>query len=337
MLFTCQNCDQEFQSYSKGRKYCSRSCYLEAMPGQITNICPICNKEYKYYLSCHPKGKNYCSRKCRKMAHRIGSVCPICKKTFWYNTSMPLIYCSRSCARIADAEKPNRPPQLGPHPKLKLQCDYCGQTIFRGHSEIQKRDHHFCSQSCFGKWLSAYKVGKEHHSYSSTECIFKKCGKTFAVQPNELERGYGVFCSRQCKHDYGRVYTICEQCGKDITVAKSQQERYTMSFCSIECKSKWQSIHCAGENAPNWKGGYDPYYGASWREARRQARKRDNHTCQYPGCDVTREDLGKALNVHHIIPFREFGVENHEEANDLSNLICLCNVHHTYVEHNGLP
>jgi 5-methylcytosine-specific restriction endonuclease McrA len=77
----------------------------------------------------------------------------------------------------------------------------------------------------------------------------------------------------------------------------------------------------SGEDAANWRGGYLPYYGGSWRRARRQARERDG-CCQ--DCGMTPSDLGRALDVHHLVPFKTFGVERHREANDLANLVTLC-------------
>jgi predicted HNH restriction endonuclease len=42
--------------------------------------------------------------------------------------------------------------------------------------------------------------------------------------------------------------------------------------------------------------------------------------------------LSRQLDVHHIIPFRKFGIERYQEANSLSNLICYCNLCHLIVE-----
>jgi predicted HNH restriction endonuclease len=35
------------------------------------------------------------------------------------------------------------------------------------------------------------------------------------------------------------------------------------------------------------------------------------------------------LDVHHIIPFRKFGIDRYREANKISNLISLCNSCHS--------
>jgi 5-methylcytosine-specific restriction endonuclease McrA len=79
----------------------------------------------------------------------------------------------------------------------------------------------------------------------------------------------------------------------------------------------------------NWRGGEVPYYGPTWQRAKRETRKRDA-VCQECGIDPL--TLGRALDVHHRIPFRAYGIERHAEANVLTNLIALCNRCHLQVE-----
>ncbi|WP_280985286.1 homing endonuclease associated repeat-containing protein [Halorhabdus utahensis] len=96
-----------------------------------------------------------------------------------------------------------------------------------------------------------------------------------------------------------------------------------------------QSGFPAGEEHPGWKGGHKRYYGPSWSSARRKARERDGYTCQR--CGMTDEEhldeYGHKLHVHHIKPFRTF--DDHEDANDLGNLITVCLDCHNRLE--GLP
>ena len=84
-------------------------------------------------------------------------------------------------------------------------------------------------------------------------------------------------------------------------------------------KGKARSDIC-GEKNPAWRGGYEPYYGANWTQQRRLTRKRDNYTCQKCGI----QENGREHDVHHIIPFREFGLKRYKEANSLDNLTTLC-------------
>ena len=88
-----------------------------------------------------------------------------------------------------------------------------------------------------------------------------------------------------------------------------------------------------GENSPSWKGGTIEYYGPNWRKQRRAARKRDGYKCRV----CNKKQKGRALDVHHIKPFRDFGYvpgknDNYREANRLTNLISLCKSCHKNVE-----
>ncbi len=100
-----------------------------------------------------------------------------------------------------------------------------------------------------------------------------------------------------------------------------------------------EPVPTTGEHHPNWRGGYDGYYGPNWPEQRRAARARDDYHCQACGVDeVThRENTGERLSVHHITPFREFtdGEADYESANALDNLVTLCKRCH--VRWEGIP
>jgi len=85
------------------------------------------------------------------------------------------------------------------------------------------------------------------------------------------------------------------------------------------------SYAATGESNGNWKKESDriEYYGPSWTEnLREEVRERDNRTCQICG-DHTSE-FDHSLPVHHITPFREFGLDKHEKANHRANLISVC-------------
>jgi 5-methylcytosine-specific restriction endonuclease McrA len=81
---------------------------------------------------------------------------------------------------------------------------------------------------------------------------------------------------------------------------------------------------------PYWRGGREPYYGPSWRPARRAAWKRDKESCRT--CGRSSAELGERPTVHHVIAFKKFGRDRHEEANDLNNLVALCRPCHMKTE-----
>lgn len=115
------------------------------------------------------------------------------------------------------------------------------------------------------------------------------------------------------------------------------------AMCGVTapCVRDWMDRHgierrdTVGEYNPMWKGGANDYYGPTWHPARREACERDNWKCRR--CGLTNEEhlskFNQELHVHHIRPFRTF--DNHEEANEVSNLITLCRECHIKLE--GLP
>jgi endogenous inhibitor of DNA gyrase (YacG/DUF329 family) len=174
-------------------------------------------------------------------------------------------------------------------PRPSTLCEVCGASFI---THPAKRNR-FCSLACWGRWSSANLVGESHHN----------TGREFGRPTNA-----------------GPVVTAtCQICGADfVTKTSHQNRRHT---CSKQCQNVWQSRTQSGENSPAWRGGHLPYYGPSWHSAKRATRRRDG-VCQ--DCGTAPEVQGKALDVHHLVPFRAYGVERHEEANRLENLVALC-------------
>lgn len=261
---------------------------------KVTQVCPECNNSFSYFPNKH-QNRTYCSRACQMKAKRVETVCPSCGQGFWYHVSWPRVYCSRQCSASVNAKTNLGIVELGPQ-----FCDQCGSEI----QKDKKTGRRFCSQQCFGLWQSANVRGTNHPSFSRIERTCKQCGQSFHVAPNEIQQGWGI-------------------------------------FCGIHCKALWQKEHppqnklpvMIGDQNPRWKGGYIPYYGPNWRQQRRNARRRDQYTCQR--CGITEVEIGRQLDVHHIRPFREFGVDKSAEANELDNLICLCNTCHTLTENDA--
>lgn len=89
----------------------------------------------------------------------------------------------------------------------------------------------------------------------------------------------------------------------------------------------------SGEDHPHWKEGYDKYYGDSWYFKRKECLKRDNKRCRVCGSECGDSSYFDNPDVHHINPQNNWDVEEeHEEMNDLSNLICLCRSCHRPLE-----
>jgi 5-methylcytosine-specific restriction endonuclease McrA len=90
----------------------------------------------------------------------------------------------------------------------------------------------------------------------------------------------------------------------------------------------------AGEANPNWRGGYSRRYGPGWATARDRVRERDG-ICQHCGHDGSH----RRLEVHHIVPVREFRDATDaavEDAHDEGNLVLLCRRCHRRADHGAL-
>lgn len=242
--------------------------------------------------------QRFCSRACQKAACRNTTTCPNCGTEFWYHRSWPRIYCSRKCSAAHNALS-----NLGVVLLPPQHCEQCGKEI----TADKYARRRFCSQECFGAYLTT-RTGNLHPTYkaeSHVERTCEECGKTFTTHQWEIDKGWGRFCGRPC----AARWQAREQGANPLPVM-------------------------SGPDNPRWKGGYEPYYGPNWRSQRRNARRRDNYTCQR--CGVTESELGRQLDVHHVHRFGDFGPDRYQEANQLDNLICLCYACHTWVEHNGL-
>lgn len=98
-------------------------------------------------------------------------------------------------------------------------------------------------------------------------------------------------------------------------------------YCSNSCRSLVVSNTSANpfkskETNPNYKNGS----GAHQKSQKKKAFKRDNKTCQRCSKDLQ----GIKYEVHHIIPRKTF--IDLTVADDLNNLISLCNPCHSEVE-----
>ena len=146
----------------------------------------------------------------------------------------------------------------------------------------------------------------------------KICSSAFYARPNHIKRGWGKYCSINCrnKSQFTGKYLSCHNCGKRIyrtpaTINKSQSKKY---FCSKSCQTHWRNKHFSGNKHANWIIGKYGY---------RNILKRSNKKQECYKCNITDKRI---LAAHHI----DFNREN----NTLENLIWLCyNCH--YLVHKG--
>lgn len=281
-----------------GNNFCGRSCFgkylSESRKGEGNP-----GWEDHIEVSC-----TYCGKTMEKPPHRVND-----------NN-----FCDSNCMRSWRS-------------KVVVTCDWCGDEVERFPSEIKRHDAHFCDVQCLAKWKS-----KEWDHKIEVSCDW--CGESLKrVRSNAEGRN---FCSQNCQAEWQsdtragenhplwreKEQVACDWCGDEFD--KYPYRVASRNFCNYKCLGKWKSENQSGRDHPSWKGGWSEYYGRDWKQQRRKARKRDNYACR--SCGITEEELGRQLDVHHIMPFREFGLARYVEANQLLNLISYCTACHSKKE-----
>ncbi len=330
ILQRCERCGKEFLSYaSSHRRFCSRSCHYEG----AVKICERCGKEF-HVKRGEVGHRKFCSAEC--FHPHLAGTCEFCGKEFRIRKGKTdQRFCSPECyneyKKRQTVQHRVDDPNWGRKTAI-YTCKACGKR-FRGWPFQSKVGRgRFCSHECADQWRSKHLSGKNSprwkDSIEYTTC--KLCGKLF-------RKIYATrqCCSQECRRKWQkeqRIQRVCEGCGKILNLPPNAKNK---RFCSRRCKGKWMSLHNTGSNHPTWKGGRLPYYGPNWESQRDLAWARDGNRCRLCGDNPTSDR--KHIDTHHIRPFREFGYvpeenDHYLQANDLSNLICLCPKHHKKAE-----
>jgi hypothetical protein len=178
--------------------------------------------------------------------------------------------------------------------------------------------------------------GKEYPGrYQESICDI--CESTFEYDSWRFE---GVYCSMECAHQSARqvqrvehIVLECRRCGDIFQVIPANSDRV---YCSKECYWSDRSDRFCGEDNPSWTENPAPQHrGGNWRKVRRKVIQRDGRECQK--CGANESESPFSLEVHHIVPFREF--DDSDQANKLKNLVTLCKSCHSLVENSkvGCP
>jgi hypothetical protein len=269
-----------------------------------------------------------CAGLCRFLGNAMISKCECCSKEFEHDK--PRRFCSASCRGRHNAARQQRRGET-------ISCPVCGKQFYIQPAYV-KRGMKYCSTKCKYKdmsgekhpqWKGGLKLQRTPRKAKEILPVKKcpACQKEFAPKRREQ-----IYCSKACHNRPTREDRTCEICGKVFTAKPAEIKEGHGRFCSRQCFGAWCSAVRVGEDHPSWKGGGSEYYGSNWQTQRRAARRRDGNTCQR--CGVTSEQTGKSMDVHHIKRFRSF--ESSKEANQLSNLVCLCHTCHSIVECYGI-
>lgn len=204
--------------------------------------------------------------------------------------------CSKSCAsKLAIISQK----------KIELPCKICGTT-----TQINQSARNlpvYCSPNC---------RKKKHH----IKCVI--CEKMFYTSHHDSKT-----CSKPCACKLVSqkiVKYTCSSCKEVYERPSSLVRTKTNNFCSRKCASKHFSIGRLNTSQR---------YGKDWHIIRENRLRFDHYTCL--SCMKHNSELDVRLEVHHVIPIKEF--EQPDDGNYKENLRTLCSTCHHKVEKGKIP
>ena len=148
----------------------------------------------------------------------------------------------------------------------------------------------------------------------------KICNTRFYPRPSNVRKGWGIYCSRNCKNIGTRVRhkAFCFICNKELlkTATQLRHSKSGKFFCNKSCQTKWRNSEFVGPKHANFKDGKNSYQSILKRYKIKQI-------CNYCG-----ERDVRVLATHHID-------ENHKN-NNVKNLIWLCHNCHSLVHYDNV-
>ena len=200
-----------------------------------------------------------------------------------------------------------------------VECKQCSENYHVKPSKASRTK--YCSKRC--------QTNAQKRRVMNT-C--EHCGEMYERKQSRAEATR--FCSRYCKDAYRRDHSTrpvvpCSWCDAMIERCPHDVAAYENHFCDNQCMGEWRSRHLIGKNNPSWSGGTYTDFGSNWSRVRERIRNRDQ-VCQTCGENGSQSDL----DVHHIVPRREFEIVEH--SNKEYNLVLLCRSCHKRVEHGSI-
>ena len=120
---------------------------------------------------------------------------------------------------------------------VEIECDFCGDTVSKPPSAVERAEHHFCDRECYGNWRS-----EQQDSRIVLECDY--CGTEYRRYEVSLQEDQThTFCSKECRGRWqieNRPQTECTHCGETFKRTQYEIESADRHFCCRECKWEWQ-------------------------------------------------------------------------------------------------
>lgn len=144
------------------------------------------------------------------------------------------------------------------------------------------------------------------------------CNKEFSVKPFWIKKGYGRYCSLDCKYKGTRTgkEIQCFVCGKSVYKPGKDLKRSKSGkfFCDKSCQTAWRNQEFIGPKHANWKNGRHAYRSVLPRNGIEKV------------CTLCKTTDVRVMAVHHI--------DQNRKNNDVSNLAWLCHNCHHLVHHH---
>lgn len=138
-------------------------------------------------------------------------------------------------------------------------------------------------------------------------------------------RWCGKKCSDRWRWSVPSEPFDCPGCGKTVLVPAGKKAK--RRYCTLSCaRATYNRTHLRAERNGRWRGGKVMSYGPEWRRIKAEVRARDG-VCRE--CGKTSSENGRALDVHHLDPFRFSG------DNSPKNLVTLCRSCHMQADDHG--
>ena len=272
--------------------------------------CYFCNSLFIPHYSWH---KRFCSKNCRekywakkKKENQWKPFHGIFKKCEYCNTKYKPIRDSQKYCSVKCSNKMHPPPPNRLIPKYWTNKKWLKQNYFKPQISISQLSKQIgCSRITIAKWLKRLELKSLPKSIVQKGNKNPFYRKKHSKKTKKKLKGPRPHTAGANNHSWTGGMNKCIDCEKQLNGYKAKR----CEKCSF--------AYYIGKNNQNWKGGKEPYYGPDWQSHQKQARKRDNNTCQ----DCGLYQIKPRLHVHHKIPFRYFRLEKHQEANNLANLI----------------
>jgi hypothetical protein len=241
----CLNCEEEFVSKRRKRKFCSHGCSANYRKGANSSrwkggVTPVHlsirnSEEYGVWRTSVFQRDDYTCQKCGKRgrgdlhAHHLKPFSLHPELRFDIGNGQTL------CARCHYIEHRQRHPTWacrGPRPerrcRVETSCDYCGATISLTVSVYKRAASHYCGYKCAG-------LARQGTGFQG---ICDGCGKEYPIARAHYLRSKRHFCSAECyvaEQAKGQIRTTCDSCGKTYFICRAHHRRSKKHFCCTEC------------------------------------------------------------------------------------------------------